>query len=43
MSNTPLLSIKSPRYERITPRITADPYEVVDIINEQEIKNYKLG
>lgn len=43
MQKTPLLSIKSPRYERNTPRITADPLEVVDIINEQEIKNYKYG
>ncbi|RCK59644.1 hypothetical protein Cantr_07346 [Candida viswanathii] len=43
MSSTPLLAFKSPRHDRLTPRITADPLEVVDFINQQEIKNYKLG
>ena len=43
MPNTPLLLIRSPRFDRLSPRITADPNDIIDIINQQEIQNYKLG
>lgn len=48
MPNTPLLLIRSPRFDRLSPRITTtttttDPNDIVDIINQQEIQNYKLG
>lgn len=48
MPNTPLLLIRSPRFNRLSPRITTtttttDPNDIVDIINQQEIQNYKLG